>query len=62
MDTLFSKIAVKDDNTYSLEYGTIHAWATAINVLSILRFSVKVTNEFYLDTTLDDLKETLNHN
>ena len=59
MDTLFSKIAVKDDDTYSSEYGTIHAWATAINVLSISAVFDQGDNEFYLDTTLEDLKQYL---
>ena len=59
MDTLFSKMAVKDDDTYSSEYGTIHAWATAINVISISAVFDQGDNEFYLDTTLEDLKQYL---
>ena len=59
MDAMFASMAVKDDNVYSDEYSAFHAWATAINVLSISAVFNQGDNEFYLDTTLEDLKQYL---
>lgn len=58
MDTLFTKMAVIDDEGYTGEVATIHAWATAINCISIS--AVYTQSDTVYDTdTLDSLKSDL---
>lgn len=58
MDTLFSKMAVEDDDGYSDEYATIHAWATAVNVVSISALFTP-TDTVYVIDSLDSLRDYL---
>jgi len=59
MDTLFQKIAVKDDNTYTSEYSVIHAWATAVNLLSISAVYSQGDNVVFASDSLNSLKQNL---
>lgn len=59
MDTLFQNMAVKDNAVYSDEFATFHAWATAINLLSISAVFNQGTTVIYDTDSLDDLKQYL---
>ena len=58
MDTLFSKMAVKDDESYTNEYQVFHAWATATNVVSISAVYTQ-SGTVYNTDSLDSLKTDL---
>lgn len=58
MDTLFSKMAVKDDESYTNEYAVLHAWATAVNVVSISAVYTQ-SGTVYDTNSLDSLKTDL---
>ena len=59
MDTLFQNMAMKDDTVYSDEYASFHAWASAINVISISAVFEQGQNVIYDTDSLDDLKQYL---
>lgn len=59
MDTLFQKMAVIDDERYFDEWGTIHAWATAVNLVSISAVFEQGDNTVYATSSLDDLRQYL---
>lgn len=59
MDTLFSKIAVKDDDTYLEEYGIIHEWANAVEVASLSAVFTPGNYPFITTDSLDRLKRFL---
>ena len=59
MDTMFHNMAVANDDVYSGEYATIHAWATAVNVVSISATFEQGENAIYATSSLDDLKPYL---
>ena len=58
MDTLFQNVAFKNDDIYTDELATFHAWASAINVTSISAVYTQ-SGTIYDDDTLDDLKSDL---
>lgn len=58
MDTLFQNVAFKNDDLYSDELATFHAWASAISVTSISAVYTQ-SGTIYDDDTLDDLKSDL---
>lgn len=58
MDTLFSKMAVKDDESYMSEYQVFHTWATAVNVVSISAVYTQ-SGTVYDTDSLDSLKPDL---
>lgn len=59
MDTLFQNVAMKDDAVYSDEYATIHAWASAVKLLSISAVFDQGQNVIYETDSLDSLKQYL---
>ena len=59
MDELFLNMAVKDDDVYSDEYAVFHAWASAINVVSISAVFTQGNNLVFDSDTLDSLKQYL---
>lgn len=59
MDTLFQNVAFKNDDIYTDELATLHAWATAVNLISISAVFDQGNNVVYLNTPLNDLKQYL---
>ena len=59
MDTLFNKMAVEDDDGYTVAYGIFHAWATSLNVISISAVFNQGTNIIYDTDSLNDLRQYL---
>ena len=59
MDTLFQNVVFKNTDVYSDELATFHAWATAINVVSISAVFNQGQNVIYETDSLDSLKQYL---
>lgn len=59
MDTLFSKMGVKDDAGYASTYAVIHEWATAVNLLSISAVFEQGNNIILDIDDLDSLRQYL---
>ena len=59
MDTLFQNVIFKNTNVYTDELATFHAWASAINLLSISTVFNQGQHVIYTDDSLEYLKRYL---
>ena len=58
LDNMLAHVAYNDYDS-SNDYATFHAWAESINVTSISAVFTQGSEEFYLNSSLDDLKPYL---
>ena len=59
MDTLFSKMGVKDNDEYTTESGIIHDWATSVSLSSITAVFTQGQTTIYNTASLESLKQYL---
>ena len=59
LDTILHNVGFKNDDVYTDELATFHAWATAVNLLSISAVFEQGTNVIYDTDSLDSLKQYL---